>query len=68
MYYKIDSEKLKQVTDIFNARYDESATDSLIESEICADWHNDTEHQAWIDATEPFEIAEWLASFVEWRD
>jgi len=60
--YKIDQEKLEQVTRIFNAQTDPEATEELVESEICADW-NDDEHQAWIDSASAEEIADWLASF-----
>ena len=63
--YTIDAEKLEAVVSLFNAEVDPKATDDLIESEICADWHEGDEHQAWIDSAEPAEIVDWLASFYQ---
>jgi hypothetical protein len=61
--YTIEQEKLEQVTAIFNRETDPQATDALIRAEICADWHEESEHQEWIDNTGPQEIADWLARF-----
>jgi len=63
--YKIDSDKLEKVVAIFNRETDPRATNEEIEAEICADWHEGDEHQAWIDSASPQEIADWLASFYE---
>lgn len=63
--YTIDSEKLEEVTRIFNNETDPAATEELVESEICADWNEGDEHQAWIDSASAQEIADWLASFYE---
>ena len=61
--FKINSEKLEKVVEIFNAETDPAATAELVETEICADWNEGESHQAWIDSAEPQEIADWLASF-----
>lgn len=61
--YTIDQEKLEEVVTIFNRETDPSATPDLIEREICADWNEGDEHQAWVDSATPQEIADWLASF-----
>ena len=63
--YHIDREKLAKVVEIFNNETDPAATDDLIETEICADWNEGDEHQAWIDSATPQEIADWLASFYQ---
>lgn len=65
LYYTIDSEKLAEVVAIFNRDTDPKATDDLIETEICADWNEGAQHQNWIDAATPEEIADWLASFYQ---
>jgi hypothetical protein len=61
--FTINREKLEAVTRIFNNETDPKATEELIETEICADWHEGEEHQEWINAASPQEIADWLASF-----
>lgn len=61
--YQINDEKLEQVVAIFNQETDPAATDQLIRAEICADWNEGDEHQAWIESASPQEIADWLASF-----
>jgi len=61
--YKINQGKLEQVTRIFNAQTDPEATEELVKSEICADWNEGDEHQAWIDSANAQEIADWLATF-----
>lgn len=61
--FKINSDKLARVVEIFNAETNSAATAELVETEICADWNEGEEHQAWIDSAEPQEIADWLASF-----
>ena len=63
--YHIDSEKLERVTEIVNRETDPAATSDLIESEICADWNEGDEHQAWVDSASPAEIADWIASFYQ---
>jgi hypothetical protein len=63
--YTIEQEKLEEVVRIFNQETDPQATEDLIESEICADWNEGDEHQAWIDRASAQEIADWLASFYE---
>ena len=63
-YFTIDSEKLSAVTKILKEKYDQSATEHLVESEICADWANANEHQEWINSAPPAEIADWLNSFM----
>ena len=63
--YRIDADKLARVTEIVNRDTDPKATEALIESEICADWAEGDEHQAWIDKATPAEIADWIASFYE---
>jgi len=63
MNFKISNDKLEAVVRIFNNETDPKATDELIKTEICADWHEGVEHQAWIDSASPQEIADWLASF-----
>ena len=63
--YTIDAEKLAEVTRIFNAETDPKATADIVEAEICADWNEGAEHQAWIDSADPKEIADWLATFYE---
>ncbi len=63
MTYTISNEKLDEVTRIFNQETDPKATEELVKSEICADWHEGQEHQDWIDTATPAEIANWLASF-----
>ena len=64
MQYKIDSDKLEKVVEIFNRETDPAATDDLIEAEICADWNEGDNHQNWIDSADPQEIADWLASLL----
>ena len=61
--YTISTEKLEQITAIFNRDTDPQATEELVQSEICADWNEGDEHQEWIDSASPEEIADWLASF-----
>lgn len=63
--YTIKPEKLAEVTRIFNNETDPKATEDLVESEICADWNEGKEHQAWIASASPQEIADWLASFYQ---
>lgn len=63
--FKINSDKLAKVVEIFNAETDPAATVELVETEICADWNEGEAHQAWIDSAEPQEIADWLKSFYE---
>ena len=65
LQYQIDAEKLAKVVAIFNRETDPSATDDLIETEICADWNEGSEHQEWIDNASPQVIADWLATFYE---
>ena len=65
MYYTIDSEKLTEVTAIFNRDTDPAATQELVESEITADWNEGEEHQDWVNSAAPAEIADWLASFYQ---
>ena len=65
MYYTIDSEKLTEVTAIFNRDTDPAATQELVESEITADWNEREEHQDWVNSAVPAEIADWLASFYQ---
>jgi hypothetical protein len=62
--YHIDSEKLAEVTRILNRETDPKVTEEMVEIEICGqDWHEGSEHQAWIDRASAREIADWLASF-----
>ena len=61
--FKIDTEKLEKIVEIFNNETDPKATAELIENEICADWNEGKDHQQWIDSADPQEIADWLASF-----
>ncbi|MCP4567944.1 MAG: hypothetical protein GY841_10230 [FCB group bacterium] len=61
--YHIDAEKLEQVTDIVNNETDPAATAELVKAEICADWNEGDEHQAWIESATPQEIADWIVSF-----
>lgn len=61
--YTIENEKLQEVVTLFNAQVDPRATDDLVRTEICADWNEGEEHQAWIDAASPQEIVDWLATF-----
>ena len=63
MYYTINENKLKKVTKKFNSDVDPKATEDLVKSEICADWHEGKEHQDWIDSAPVEEIVDWLASF-----
>jgi hypothetical protein len=63
--FYISAEKLAEVVCIFNAETDPSATDELVEAEICADWNEGDEHQEWIDNAAPQQIADWLATFYE---
>ena len=63
--FTIDNEKLADVVRIFNNETDPSATEELIESEICADWNEGDAHQTWIDNATAQEIADWLASFYD---
>ena len=65
MPYIISSEKLQKVTQMFNDQVDPQATEELVESEICADWNEGSEHQAWIDSASEQEIVNWLAAFYE---
>ena len=61
--YRIDSEKLAEVTRILNQETDPKVTEEMVEVEICGrDWSEGSEHQAWIDSTSAREIADWLAS------
>jgi len=64
-YYRIDSDKLAEVTRIVNAETDPRVTDEMVGDEICADWHEGQEHQDWIDSADAQEIADWIASFYE---
>lgn len=61
--FKIDQEKLEEVTRIFNKETDPKATEEVVRAEILADWHNADEHQEWLNETSPARIADWLASF-----
>ncbi len=62
--YRIDSEKLAEVTRIMNRETDPKVTEDIVEAEICGtDWSEGAEHQAWIDSAPAQEIADWLASF-----
>jgi len=61
--YTIEQHKLSAVTAIFNEQTDPRATEELVSTEICADWNEGQEHQAWIDSASPEEIADWLAAF-----
>jgi hypothetical protein len=63
MQFKIDREKLAEVTEIINRDTDPRATEELIETEICADWNEGDEHQEWLDNADADEIASWLKSF-----
>ena len=65
LYYTISAEKLSKVVEIFNRETDPAATDDIIETEICSDWNEGSEHQNWIDTATPQEIADWLASFYQ---
>jgi hypothetical protein len=65
LHYRIDADKLIRVTDIFNQGKDRPVADAVLEVEICADWNEGAEHQAWIDQATPEEIADWLASFYQ---
>lgn len=62
--YRIDSEKLAEVTRILNQETDPKATEEMVEAEICGqDWAEGSEHQEWIDNAPAREIADWVASF-----
>ena len=62
--YRIDSEKLAEVTRIMNQETDPAVTEEMVEAEICGtDWHEGEDHQAWINSAPAREIADWLASF-----
>lgn len=63
MLYRIDTGKLEEVTRIMNRDTDPEVTEDVVKAEICADWHEDQEHQDWIDKASAQEIADWLASF-----
>ncbi len=63
MKYKLDSEKLDEVTRLFNQQVDPRATEELVKAEICADWNEGDEHQEWITSSTAQEIVDWLASF-----
>lgn len=63
MYYTISQEKLEEITRKFNQEVDPAATEDLLKSEICADWHEGDEHQKWINEASIEEIVDWLASF-----
>ena len=65
MDYRIDRDKLEEITRILNRDVDPEVTEDVVEAEICADWHEGQEHQDWIDSTSAKEIADWLASFYE---
>lgn len=65
LYYTIDAAKLAAVVEIVNRETDPAATNDLIETEICADWNEGADHQAWVDSATPQEIADWLASFYQ---
>jgi len=67
LYYTIDEDKLEQVTEIVNRDTDPAATPELIRQHICADWPEGQEHQDWIDAAAPEEVADWIASFYQPR-
>ena len=60
--FKISNEKLENITRQFN-KVDPAATPEVVESELCADWHNSEEHQDWLDNAPVHEIVDWLASF-----
>lgn len=61
--FTIDRDKLEKVVRLFNDQVDPEATDELVEGEICADWNEGEEHQAWINSAPAQEIVDWLASF-----
>lgn len=63
--HTIDTDKLAEVIRLFNEQVDPKATDELIETEICADWHEGWDHQDWINNSSPQEIVDWLASFYD---
>ena len=65
MNFKIDSEKLEQVTRMFNEQVDPAATEELIEKEISMGWDelDPRENQEWIDTADAQAIVDWLATF-----
>lgn len=62
-YYQISTEKLDDVTKIFNAEVDADTASDELEKRICADWSEGEEYQEWLDTASPQEISDWLASF-----
>ena len=65
MDYRIDREKLEEVTALLNQQVDPRAEEHVVEATICGDWHEGQEHQDWIDEADPQEIVDWLASFYQ---
>lgn len=69
MAYQIDSEKLAEVTRMFNQEVDPRATEELVEIEVCSEsWENvdpggEYGHQHWLNTASVEEIVDWLASF-----
>lgn len=62
LYFKIDTEKLNEVTSIINANTDPKVTEEMIEQHTCADWEEGDEHQEWINSADAQEIADWIGS------
>ena len=61
--YRIDSEKLAEVTRIMNQETDPAVTEEIVEIHVCGEWREGDEHQAWLDNASARDIAAWLSSF-----
>ena len=61
MTFKINQEKLAEITEIINEETDPRATEADVETHICYDWDNDIDHQEWLDNANADEIADWVA-------
>ena len=60
--YRMDSEKLAEVTRIMNQETDPAVTEEIVEAHVCGEWREGEDHQDWLDSASAREIADWLAS------
>ena len=62
--FTIDSDKLAEITRLYgDMTGDEDTVSEVRDTLINYDWHNDSDHQEWLDTATPQEIASWLQSF-----
>ena len=47
--YRMDSEKLAEVTRILNQETDPAVTEEIVEAHVCGEWREGEDHQDWLD-------------------